>query len=113
MLNEIKLTLKELFTSYYDEKGIHGCRYNSLAWFHEDRHRQQMDIKFLNKIWSWLPYTTVILGMFMLWFLYLYPSWNVLKFGGVAILPITLFGLGLEIDANLYSIYIKIKRLFT
>lgn len=97
-------TIKELFTAHYINGEIKGCREYSLAYFHEYRHQIQMKVKILNKIWNWLPYTTGCLGLVMLFFLYLIPERSTLIWGGIFILPITLFMLGLEFDANLYAL---------
>lgn len=104
-------TLKEFFTANYDANTdqIKGCREHSLAWFHEDRHRKQMTSKLLRTIWMWIPTYTGIAGLIMVWLLIIMPSQVILILGGYALMPLTFFFLFLEVDANLYSFYKKIK----
>ena len=97
-------TIKELFTAYYYNGKIVRCRKYSFVWYHEYRHLIQMKVKILNKIWMWLPYLTGVLGCIMLCFLCLVPNKQTLIWGGIFILPITIFLLCLEIDANLYGL---------
>lgn len=103
-------TIKELFTAYQHDGNIYGCRKNHFAWFHEYRHTKQLQVKLLDNLWKWLPYVTGCLGMVMLWFLYLVPQKSTLAWGGIFILPITIFVLGIEIDANAYALVMSIRK---
>jgi len=97
-------SIKELFTAYYENGKIVGCRKYSMAWHHEYRHHIQMQNKVLNKIWLWLPYLTGCSGLVMLWLLITIRERYILIIGGACIIPISIFLLLLEIDAYIYSL---------
>ncbi len=100
-------TIKELFTAHYDidTNEIKCCRKGGLAYFHEDRHREQME----NKLIYWINYINyffgLVLSMFFISFGFIN---NVAKGGfllaGICMTPHFISVFLLEVDAWVFSL---------
>lgn len=106
-INLIKPVI-EFFRAYYDPNldKINGCEKGSLAWFHEDRHREQ----FRNNIFNSIVNTTHILFYSVSFcILYLGLAGGIFKESltliGLISLPYLALLLLAEIDAWIMGIY--------
>jgi len=103
-------TIKELFTAHYDPETntIHNCKKGSFAYFHEQRHKQQME----NKIVYWIHYASHLFSfVFASFFITIGFFWGFFKAGlmlaGISIIPYITITAFLEMDAWGYTIFFK------
>lgn len=93
--------------AYYDPETdlIHGCTRNTLVWHHEDRHRQQYNNQYVEKLAQ--IFFTALEGISLGWVLICLPFQRyelMLKLIGVTALPHIALSTGMEIDAWLYML---------
>lgn len=109
-MKRLLTTIKEISTAHYDNGVIKNCRYGSFSYWHEYRHKLQMDIVGLKVIWTWMPYVTAVLGMSVWWLIYLLKLPELYKIGCWVLFPISAFVFFIEVDANIYAFYKILKQ---
>ena len=97
---------------YYDSKTdtMHNCKKYSYDWFHEDRHRKQYKIKWINKLDAYSHIFGYYASFAMIFALLLDGSVRLVPTAiGVCMLPYIMLMFCIEVDAYIVG-YLNFKR---